>query len=88
MHGIHVDLRMVAAIWMFGALAMLPLLALTIRFALVPLLDAITRARRVELRGRRDAALAMRFAAMEARLDELAQRGRSADRSGSVPGNS
>jgi hypothetical protein len=75
MYGIHVDLGMVAAIWMVGALTMVPLLGLMIRFALVPLLEAMTRARRVELRGRRDAKLAMRFAEMEARLDELARRG-------------
>ena len=75
MHGIHVDLGMVAAIWMIGALAMVPLLGLMIRFALVPLLEVMTRARRVELRARRDATLATRFAAMEARLDELSRRG-------------
>jgi hypothetical protein len=74
MYGFHIDLNVVAAIWMVGALTMVPLLGLMIRFALVPLLAAITRARQVELRGRRDEALAMRFAALEARLDELARR--------------
>ena len=76
MHGLQLDLKVVAAIWVVGALTMVPLLGLMIRFALVPLLDAITRARKVELRGRRDATLAARFAAMEARLDELTGRTR------------
>ena len=74
MYGFHIDLEVLAAIWMVGALTMVPLLGLMIRFALVPLLEAITRARRVELRGRRDATVASRFAAMEARLDELTRR--------------
>ena len=74
MFGFHLDLKVVAAIWMIGALTMLPLLGLMIRFALVPLLEAITRARKVELRGRRDATLAVRLAALEARLDELTRR--------------
>ena len=49
MHGFHIDLTTLAALWMASALVMVPLLALTIRFAIVPLLEAITRARRAEL---------------------------------------
>ena len=49
----HIDLTTLAALWMASALVMVPLLALTIRFAVVPLLEAITRARQVELEMRR-----------------------------------
>ena len=45
----HLDLTTLAALWMASSLVMVPLLALTIRFAIIPLLEAITRARRVEL---------------------------------------
>jgi hypothetical protein len=55
----HLDLTMLAAIWMASAVVMVPLLGLTIRFAIVPLLEAITRARQVEL---------------EMRLEEAARR--------------
>ena len=74
MYGFHFDLRMIAALWLVSAIIMLPLLGLMIRFALVPLLEAMTRARKVELRGRRDASLALRLASVEARLDVLARR--------------
>ena len=45
----HIDLTTLAALWMASALVMVPILGLTIRFAIVPLLEAITRARQVEL---------------------------------------
>ncbi len=74
MYGFDFDLKMVAAIWLISATIMLPLLGLMIRFALIPLLEAVTRARKVELSGRRDATLAVRLASVEARLDELTHR--------------
>ena len=51
----HIDLTTLAALWIASSLVMVPLLALTIRFAIVPLLEAITRARQVELEMRRAA---------------------------------
>ena len=45
----QIDLTTLAALWMACALVMVPVLGLTIRFAIVPLLEAITRARQVEL---------------------------------------
>lgn len=74
MYRFDFDLKVVAAIWLISTIILLPLLGLMIRLALVPLLEAMTRARKVELRGRRDATLAVRLAAVEARLDELTRR--------------
>ena len=51
----HIDLNTLVALWIASSLVMVPLLALTIRFAVVPLLEAITRARQVELEMRRSA---------------------------------
>lgn len=51
----------VAAIWMIGSLAMVPVLGLTIRFAIVPLVQSLTRLRSVDAR----------LAAIEQRLDGL-----------------
>lgn len=45
MEGMHIDVTEVAAIWMGGLLLLVPLLGLTLRFAVKPLLDSVARLR-------------------------------------------
>ena len=68
---IDIDFTTLVVIWVIGAVVMVPLVGLTIRFAMVPLLDSIARVRRAGLRSRRDTILHARLSAMESRLDDL-----------------
>lgn len=73
MNGISADFVLVVAIWMGGAILMVPLVGLTIRLAVVPLLDSVAR-----LRERREAAewdeeVGQRLIRLEDRLDEMAE---------------
>ena len=56
-----ISYTLVAAIWMVGSLAMVPVLGVMIRFAVVPLLDSVSRLRSVDAR----------LAAIEERLETL-----------------
>jgi hypothetical protein len=65
----QISFTTVAAIWMIGSLAMVPVLGLTIRFAVLPLLHSVARLRSVDAR----------LAAMEERLDALTRELRKGD---------
>ena len=60
----EISLTTVAAIWMIGSLAMVPVLGVTIRFAIVPLLNSVARLRSVDAR----------LAAIEDKLESLSQK--------------
>lgn len=64
------DLTLIAIAWLESALLMLPLLAFTARFGLVPLVDAVAELRAAGC-ARRDPALERRLATLELRLAEL-----------------
>ena len=68
---IDIDFATVVVIWVIGAVVMVPLLGLTIRLAMVPLLESIARIRRAGLPSRRETILDARLSAMESRLDDL-----------------
>lgn len=62
-----ISLTTVAAIWMIGSLAMVPVLGVTIRFAIVPFLNSVARLRSVDAR----------LAAIEEKLDGMNGRNRT-----------
>lgn len=70
------DITLIAVAWLGSSLLMLPLLAFTARFGLVPLVDAVTELRAAG-RARRDPALERRIATLELRLAELSAAGRA-----------
>jgi hypothetical protein len=72
------DLTLLAGIWFAAACVMVLLLTCAVRFAAVPLLDAWTRARRLERDRQAREGLLSRIGAMERRLDELARTARDA----------
>ena len=65
------DFTLIAVAWLGSSLLMLPLLAFTARFGLVPLVDAITELRAAGRDRRANAALEQRLATLERRLAEL-----------------
>ena len=67
------NITLIAVAWLGSSLLMLPLLAFTARFGLVPLVDAVADARAA----RRDPALERRIATLELRLAELSAAGRA-----------
>jgi hypothetical protein len=72
-NAISADLVLVVAIWMGGAIVMVPMVGLTIRFAVVPLLHSVAR-----LRERREAAewdeeVGARLVRLEDRVSRLAE---------------
>jgi hypothetical protein len=67
MHGFTIDLVRVAEIWMGGVVLLVPLLGLTARLGVVPVLDAVARVRGT--RGERE--MEERLTRIEERLDDL-----------------
>jgi hypothetical protein len=67
--GMHIDITTVVAIWMGGAILLVPLLALALRFGLPPVLEAVAELRRARV----DRPAEERMARMEARLARLAE---------------
>jgi hypothetical protein len=67
-YGISLDLNLVVALWMAGAVLLVPLVGLSVRFGLVPLLDAVTRLRSVRATGETDPQVQERLARLETRL--------------------
>jgi hypothetical protein len=65
------DIVLVAAVWLGSSVLMLPLLAFTARFGLVPLVEAVAEVRAAG-RAPRAAALERRLAHLERTLAELA----------------
>jgi len=65
------DITFIAAAWLGSSLLMLPLLAFTARFGLVPLVDAFAELRAAGRDRRADAALERRLATLELRLAEV-----------------
>ena len=65
------DITLIAALWLGSSVLMLPLLALTARFGLVPLVEAVADMRAAG-RTPRSAALERRLATVERALAELA----------------
>jgi len=66
-----INLTTLLAIWMGAAVLMVPLLALAVRLAIVPTLEAVARLRQAERDARRDGIAADRLARMEAEILEL-----------------
>jgi hypothetical protein len=82
-----VDLTLLAGIWFAAACMMILLLTCAVRLALVPLLDAWTRARRLEHDRRAQEALATRISSIEQRLEQLSRTARAPAWSGAgTPG--
>lgn len=71
MYGIGMDLGILVAIWVAGAVLMIPLLGLSARFGLVPLLDAVSRLRHAAHSREVDEETAARVAHLEMRLSQL-----------------
>ena len=65
------DITLIAALWLGSSVLMLPLLAFTARFGLVPLVEAVADLRAAG-RTPRSAALERRVAGLERTLAELA----------------
>ena len=57
----EINLTTVATIWMIGSLAMVPVLGVTIRFAIVPFINSVARLRSVDAR----------LSAIEEKLDRM-----------------
>ncbi len=73
MAGINLDLYTIIGLWMAGAVLMVPLVALSVRFALVPLLDAIARFRTAQLARSWEDHANVRFARLERRVADLSE---------------
>lgn len=73
MNGISADLVLVVAIWMGGAIVMVPLVGLTIRFAVVPLLHSVARLREGRKAAACDPEVGARLIRLEDRVTELAE---------------
>lgn len=73
MQGMNVDLTTIVAIWLGAAVLIIPLLGLTARFGLVPILDAVTRMRGSRPAAGLDEETERRFAGLEARLSRACQ---------------
>ena len=73
------DLTLIAVAWLGSSLLMLPLLAFTARFGLVPQVEAVADMRAAG-RARREPALEQRIATLELRLAELSAAGRAQGR--------
>lgn len=69
----NLDLNFLFGLWMAGAVIMVPLIAATVRFALVPLLDAVTRMRAVQTARRSEHETEERFVRLERRLADLSE---------------
>ena len=65
------NLTLIAAIWMGGAVLLVPLAGFTARFGLKPLLDSVARMRAAERAARVEPELDARFAALEHRMRDL-----------------
>jgi uncharacterized membrane protein len=68
MNNLEIDLTTIVALWLGAALLLLPLAGLTIRFAILPLLEAWTRSRRG---WRADSGTTARLASLEEQLSVL-----------------
>jgi len=75
----NLDITLIAVAWLGSSLLMLPLLAFTARFGLVPLVDAVAELRAAG-RARRDPVLERRLATLELRLAELSAASRAQPR--------
>ncbi|MBA4158868.1 MAG: hypothetical protein H0X65_15520 [Gemmatimonadetes bacterium] len=74
MTGLNLDLNLVVALWMGGAVLMVPFLGLTARFGLVPLLDAVTRMRAARsVHALDEDQVEERFARLESRLARVCE---------------
>ncbi|MFL5385052.1 MAG: hypothetical protein ACJ8GN_21230 [Longimicrobiaceae bacterium] len=73
------DITLIAVAWLGSSLLVLPLLAFTARFGLVPLVEAVADARAAG-RAPRDPALEQRIATLELRLAELSSASRAQGR--------
>lgn len=71
MPNVEINVAEVMAIWTGGVLLLLPVLAMVVRWALVPLVDAAARYRSVAAEGAALPELRERFARQEARLVEM-----------------
>jgi hypothetical protein len=65
------DITLIAVAWLGSSLLMLPLLAFTARFGLVPLVEAAAELRAAGRTARTHTALERRLATLELRLAEL-----------------
>jgi membrane protein implicated in regulation of membrane protease activity len=66
--GISVDLTAVAAIWMGGVLLLVPLIGLTLRYAVSPFIATIAGVRAAARQATADTSLRLRLEEMEERL--------------------
>lgn len=75
MPAIEFDIVTVVAIWMGGVILLVPLMALTARFGIAPLLDAVARLRAAGSGGaeRGYGEMDERFATLEARVVALSR---------------
>ena len=69
MHNLSIDLTTIASLWLGAALLMLPIIVLTIRLAVLPLLEFWLRARGDDLAG--GSATATRLTALEEEISDL-----------------
>jgi hypothetical protein len=69
--GISVDLTAVAAIWMGGVLLLVPLIGLTLRYAVSPFVTTLAGVRAAAKECTTDTSLRARVAEMEERLAEM-----------------
>lgn len=69
MHNLSIDLTTIATLWLGAALLMLPIIALTIRLAVLPLLEFWMRARGDALAG--GPATTARLTALEEEISHL-----------------
>jgi hypothetical protein len=82
--GMHIDITTVVAIWMGGAILLVPLLALLLRFGLPPVLEAVAELRRARVSQHAEERLA-RMESRLTRLTEAVERLAEAERSRLTP---
>lgn len=71
MAGWNLDWNTIIGVWIAGAVLMVPLVALSVRFALVPLLDALARVRAAQVAHNWEDQANVRFARLERRVADL-----------------
>jgi hypothetical protein len=69
--GLNIDFNTIIGLWMAGAVLMVPLVALSVRFAVVPLLDSVARLRAARVARDWEDHANVRFARLERRVADL-----------------
>jgi hypothetical protein len=69
--GFDLDFNTIIGLWMAGAVVMVPLVAVSVRLALIPLLETLGRMRQEQSFRRRDEEVDKRFARLERRVADL-----------------